>query len=537
MPTMKLRFLGGRYQGRIVDLKPEGFTIGRGRDNDLVLDTDGISRRHCRMGQEGEGWVIEDLQSTNGVRVNSQRVQEKQLLKSGDRIGISNELLLFTDANEIVDPEPGEDADEESAEEQYSFPWFRSALLVLVVLLIAWLLYSMNKAEKVEEPVPVVAGNEQIDAASDPVSEVTDMSDAELAELMADVEGEASAQNISPVEQQVDSTAVEGNRQTIRAATPVPAQPQAAPQATAVPFAVHSQPSGAEVVIDGKSHGETPLLLNDVSLGRHRIELRKAGYEALSRQIHMPDALPDEAYVLHQKPGTFMLTSDPSGATIWLGTQILGRTPMLLESLPAGEHELRLQAAGHETQAVTIEVSDLRGEEKHVQLTSLLGSLEVTTVPANCRIIVDTHVKGITEVGDEKRRLSKPFRIAGLLEGKHVLRVEHPNGNAKTGKVVVQRGKVTPVPVKLWIIDTKIVLNNGTVKYGMLIEKNEYGDVVLAESPQEMERYLAPQLEEVEELSAEEARRILQEDDEQKDNVRNKARTGEGEVSGAGEDF
>ena len=100
---MKLRFLGGRYQGRITDLSSDGFSIGRGSDNDLVLDEEGTSRHHGRVYSVGGKWYVEDLESTNGVRVNGERIEGKRELKPGDRIGISQHVLLFTDGSDMVE--------------------------------------------------------------------------------------------------------------------------------------------------------------------------------------------------------------------------------------------------------------------------------------------------------------------------------------------------------------------------------------------------------------------------------------------------
>ena len=83
---MKLRFLKGRMSGRTVDVSPMGFTVGRTDGNDLQIDEEGISRRHCRVFYEDGTWFVEDMGSTNGVRVNGTKVTGRFSIKSGDRI-------------------------------------------------------------------------------------------------------------------------------------------------------------------------------------------------------------------------------------------------------------------------------------------------------------------------------------------------------------------------------------------------------------------------------------------------------------------
>lgn len=62
-------------------------TIGRGRDNTVTIDHAALSRKHARIVPERDGWVIEDLNSTNGVHVNEERIK-RAALKSGDSVRI-----------------------------------------------------------------------------------------------------------------------------------------------------------------------------------------------------------------------------------------------------------------------------------------------------------------------------------------------------------------------------------------------------------------------------------------------------------------
>ncbi len=81
--------------GRRRPLPPEGGTIGRSRDCDIVLDDTGISRRHAEIRPGPEGWTVEDLKSTNGVLVNSQSVRGAQLLQPGDRVELGSTEIIF----------------------------------------------------------------------------------------------------------------------------------------------------------------------------------------------------------------------------------------------------------------------------------------------------------------------------------------------------------------------------------------------------------------------------------------------------------
>ena len=70
--------------------------IGRDPRADVVLQDEGISRRHCRIAiDDKERYYIEDLESTNGTFVNRKRVDRK-LLADDDRIYLGTCILKFT---------------------------------------------------------------------------------------------------------------------------------------------------------------------------------------------------------------------------------------------------------------------------------------------------------------------------------------------------------------------------------------------------------------------------------------------------------
>jgi pSer/pThr/pTyr-binding forkhead associated (FHA) protein len=66
-------------------LAGERLTIGRSRECEVVVDDPNVSRRHAELRKTIEGWMVVDLGSTNGVKVNGKRVKE-EVLRPGDKI-------------------------------------------------------------------------------------------------------------------------------------------------------------------------------------------------------------------------------------------------------------------------------------------------------------------------------------------------------------------------------------------------------------------------------------------------------------------
>jgi hypothetical protein len=78
-------------EGKRMPLGPHGGVIGRSRDCDVVLSDSNVSRRHAEIRPDGrDGWVVTDLGSTNGVRVNGRPIEQGRPapLRPGDRLDI-----------------------------------------------------------------------------------------------------------------------------------------------------------------------------------------------------------------------------------------------------------------------------------------------------------------------------------------------------------------------------------------------------------------------------------------------------------------
>jgi two-component system, cell cycle response regulator len=70
--------------------------IGRSGGCDLVLDDPRVSGEHSLITASREdGFMIDDLDSTNGTYVNNRRIKKREVLSYGDRIVIGDTILRF----------------------------------------------------------------------------------------------------------------------------------------------------------------------------------------------------------------------------------------------------------------------------------------------------------------------------------------------------------------------------------------------------------------------------------------------------------
>lgn len=96
MIPFQLNMKTGPTPGKIIQLNKPELSLGRDLSNDIVISDADVSRRHARLVQQGEGYLLEDLGSTNGTFVNGERLTAPQALRPGDsvRLGETVEVIF-----------------------------------------------------------------------------------------------------------------------------------------------------------------------------------------------------------------------------------------------------------------------------------------------------------------------------------------------------------------------------------------------------------------------------------------------------------
>jgi pSer/pThr/pTyr-binding forkhead associated (FHA) protein len=96
MSTGRLEILNGGFEGMTYDLDRDEVVVGRNPTTDITLLDEGISREHALVlyDEEAPGYVIEDLASTNGTKLNGKRIRSAPL-SEGDEIQIGQTIFRF----------------------------------------------------------------------------------------------------------------------------------------------------------------------------------------------------------------------------------------------------------------------------------------------------------------------------------------------------------------------------------------------------------------------------------------------------------
>jgi serine/threonine-protein kinase len=140
---------------------------------------------------------------------------------------------------------------------------------------------------------------------------------------------------------------------------------------------VRSTPAGARVFVDGRDRGRTPAAIRELPDGAHGVRVVQEGYATEERRIVISPSHRVQSVSLALAPtrappaapagpsfGSLSVDSRPVGASVFVDGRPMGRTPMLVPQIGAGEHIVRLEHDGYRKWSSSIRV--VSGERNRV---------------------------------------------------------------------------------------------------------------------------------------------------------------------------
>jgi hypothetical protein len=153
---------------------------------------------------------------------------------------------------------------------------------------------------------------------------------------------------------------------------------------------VNSTPQGAEVSVDGKTEGVTPLTLPAVAPGRHLVTVSLRGYRTIYETIETSGGA-REVLDLTLTPlhGLVLIHSIPSGADVEINDVHRGKTPVLVADLPYGIHRAQLTKSGFLPRQLDISVNDRTPQQLNATLSSDTATVAIRTDPSGATVTLD----------------------------------------------------------------------------------------------------------------------------------------------------
>lgn len=123
-------------------------------------------------------------------------------------------------------------------------------------------------------------------------------------------------------------------------------------------MSITTEPAQAEVSLDSVAKGESPLTIDSVTRGTHMLIIKKKGYFGKKVSVDVAGDSVVDVTVTLVAPGCLVVTSEPSGAGVFLDGKDLGVTPWENAKLKPGVHALSLHKDGFAAFEKQITVSE-----------------------------------------------------------------------------------------------------------------------------------------------------------------------------------
>ncbi|HEV7403942.1 MAG TPA: PEGA domain-containing protein [Chthoniobacteraceae bacterium] len=200
---------------------------------------------------------------------------------------------------------------------------------------------------------------------------------------------------------------VHGERMAVMAAAePEPVKAGSASPAPPEPatgsMLITTVPEGAKITWDHALVGESPVVVNGLSLGEHSLKVTHGGFEDVEESVTLTKNKPvlRKAVSLRRSMGWLDVFSEPPGLTMTLsaaqGGVIAQEVPLpwKSEKLPAGEYSAVVTRPGWRPLKRTIDVS--RDNQAVVSFSMQGGSLAIASTPSKAKVFLEGKQVGVT---------------------------------------------------------------------------------------------------------------------------------------------
>ena len=135
---------------------------------------------------------------------------------------------------------------------------------------------------------------------------------------------------------------------------------------------VQSTVPNAEVFVDGSSLGRAPVERTDLEPGKHFLVVHRDGYTDFKREVILIEGQPVTLVADLSATGGMRILTSPEGAEVRLDGELVGKTPIVRDTVPAGDHVIEFKLKGFFDHKETVKVEG--GREK-------LFSVDLKQVP------------------------------------------------------------------------------------------------------------------------------------------------------------
>ncbi|MGB5991070.1 MAG: SUMF1/EgtB/PvdO family nonheme iron enzyme [Desulfobacterales bacterium] len=159
---------------------------------------------------------------------------------------------------------------------------------------------------------------------------------------------------------------------------------------------VSSVPLDANVLIDGKFFGNTPLHIQ-LSPGSYLLEISSDLFKTWKHRLNVKPNEPQEIRDVRLQPadGKLTINTKPAGANIIIDGTFVGQTPLTLDIFPDKPHVVQISKAGYEKTNRNVQVASAKSKPLNVNLKPRQGIVRLSVEPPDTELIIDGKSWGV----------------------------------------------------------------------------------------------------------------------------------------------
>jgi len=205
---------------------------------------------------------------------------------------------------------------------------------------------------------------------------------------------------------------------------------------------VNSNPSGADVYVDGGHVGISPVQVEELKPGTHKILISKDRYQDYEKDLFIQEGKHRVIQAkLAPKPfGDLEVNSNPSGAEVIIDDDKRGITPIAIKDLPKGTHIVMVKKEGFDPWQDTIEIISLEKAQISANLITIHGGLDISSNPSEAIVYIDEKEVGKT-----------PLVLKEVQKGRRIIKLKKVDFDVWKKEVYVKAAEVFKIKAVLGI--------------------------------------------------------------------------------------
>ena len=159
---------------------------------------------------------------------------------------------------------------------------------------------------------------------------------------------------------------------------------------------ISSVPLVANVLIDGKPFGKTPLNIQ-LSSGSYLLEISATHFKTWKHRLNVKPNEPQEIKDVRLQPadGKLTINTKPDGANIIVDGTFVGQTPLTLDLSPNKRHAVQISKAGYEKTNRNVEIVSAASKQLNVNLKPRQGIVHLSVEPPDTELEIDGKSWGV----------------------------------------------------------------------------------------------------------------------------------------------